>query len=88
MKDIQVVIDGVEYVLSGEQSFDPKFLTCEAELGRALGTKGMVSWNGMILMVQTQREALERLSCLGNGDRPGNSMGNEIATAALRHLEP
>lgn len=87
MKDIQVVIDGVEYVLSGEQSFDPKFLTCEGELSRALGTGGSVSWNDMILMVQAQREALEKLSCLGNGDRPGNSVGNEIALRALRRPE-
>ena len=28
-------------------------------------------------------EALRRLSCLGNGDRPGNSIGNEIAQQAL-----
>jgi hypothetical protein len=30
------------------------------------------------------RAALIKLSCLGNGDRPGNSEGNEIAIAALR----
>jgi len=29
------------------------------------------------------REALECLACLGNGDRHGNSVGNEIAIAAL-----
>ena len=29
------------------------------------------------------REALERLACLGNGDRHGNSIGNDIAIAAL-----
>lgn len=29
------------------------------------------------------REALERLACLGNGDRTGNSIGNEIAIDAL-----
>jgi regulator of replication initiation timing len=29
------------------------------------------------------RESLERLACLGNGDRHGNSIGNEIAIAAL-----
>lgn len=28
-------------------------------------------------------KALERLACLGNGDRPGNSDGNVIAQAAL-----
>ena len=30
--------------------------------------------------------ALEKLSCLGNGDRPGNSDGNRIAQAALAAL--
>lgn len=32
------------------------------------------------------KEALTKLSCLGNGDRPGNSIGNEIAQDALRHI--
>ena len=29
------------------------------------------------------REYMQRLSCLGNGDRPGNSIGNRIAQEAL-----
>ena len=29
------------------------------------------------------RAALVELSCLGNGDKPGNSIGNEIAIRAL-----
>jgi hypothetical protein len=33
------------------------------------------------------REALERLARLGNGDRYGNSEGNEIARAALKETE-
>lgn len=32
-------------------------------------------------------EALERLARLGNGDSYGNSIGNEIAKAALKKLE-
>ena len=32
-------------------------------------------------------EALERLARLGNGDNYGNSIGNEIARAALAKLE-
>lgn len=32
-------------------------------------------------------EALEKLAKLGNGDRYGNSVGNEIAIAALKSLE-
>ena len=32
-------------------------------------------------------EALRKLSCLGNGDRPGNSIGNEIAREALAAWE-
>jgi hypothetical protein len=35
-------------------------------------------------MAERYRAALIKLSCLGNGDRPGNSEGNEIAIAALR----
>lgn len=30
------------------------------------------------------RRRLEQLACLGNGDRPGNSIGNTIAQEALR----
>lgn len=33
--------------------------------------------------VETYEEALRKLSCLGNGDRPGNSDGNVIALRAL-----
>lgn len=33
------------------------------------------------------REALEKLSRLGNGERVGNSIGNEIAARALENLE-
>lgn len=33
-------------------------------------------------------KALERLACLGNGDRFGNSDGNLIAIAALRSVLP
>jgi hypothetical protein len=32
-------------------------------------------------------EALERLARLGNGNNYGNSLGNEIARAALKALE-
>jgi hypothetical protein len=32
-------------------------------------------------------EALQKLACLGNGDRPGNSEGNIIAQEALRKYE-
>jgi hypothetical protein len=32
-------------------------------------------------------EALEKLAKLGNGDQYGNSIGNEIARAALKALE-
>lgn len=32
-------------------------------------------------------EALERLARLGNGNNYGNSIGNEIARAALKKLE-
>lgn len=33
--------------------------------------------------IAIMRKALRELSCLGNGDRPGNSNGNEIAQRAL-----
>lgn len=33
--------------------------------------------------VETYEEALRKLSCLGNGERPGNSDGNVIALRAL-----
>jgi cell division septum initiation protein DivIVA len=33
---------------------------------------------------QQLREALEKLSCLGNGNQPGNSIGNRIAQDALK----
>ena len=37
--------------------------------------------------VERLRDALERLACLGNGDRPGNSDGNVIAQQALTGKE-
>jgi hypothetical protein len=33
------------------------------------------------------REYLERLACLGNGDRHGNSVGNDIAIEALNKTQ-
>ena len=38
-------------------------------------------------IVEEMREALEKLAKLGNGDQYGNSVGNEIARAALKLLE-
>ena len=38
--------------------------------------------------VKKLRAALQRLACLGNGDRPGNSEGNVIALEALAATEP
>ncbi len=38
--------------------------------------------------VEKLRAALQRLACLGNGDRPGNSEGNVIALEALAATEP
>jgi hypothetical protein len=35
----------------------------------------------------TAREALETLAKLGNGDKYGNSIGNEIAQKALKKME-
>ncbi|WP_294767446.1 hypothetical protein [uncultured Rhodoferax sp.] len=32
-------------------------------------------------------EALEKLACLGNGDKHGNSIGNEIAIAAINLIK-
>ena len=32
-------------------------------------------------------EALRKLACLGNGDKPGNSIGNEIAIDVLAEIE-
>ena len=37
--------------------------------------------------IERLRDALERLACLGNGDRPGNSDGNVIAQQALTGKE-
>lgn len=37
--------------------------------------------------VKKLRAALQRLACLGNGDRPGNSEGNVIALEALAATE-
>ena len=33
--------------------------------------------------IERLRKALHRLACLGNGDRPGSSDGNQIALEAL-----
>ena len=33
--------------------------------------------------IKTLGDAMEKLSCLGNGERRGNSIGNDIASAAL-----
>lgn len=41
--------------------------------------------DAMALEIIRLREALEKLACLGNGNRPGNSIGNSIAQAALAH---
>jgi len=38
-------------------------------------------------IVEEMREALHKLAKLGNGDQYGNSIGNEIARAALKALE-
>lgn len=38
-------------------------------------------------IVAELREALEKLARLGNGNNYGNSLGNEIARAALKKLE-
>jgi len=35
---------------------------------------------------EIMREALEELSYLGNGDKPGNSLGNTIALRALERV--
>lgn len=37
--------------------------------------------------VKIMYESLQRLSCLGNGDRPGNSIGNTIAQETLTHID-
>ena len=34
--------------------------------------------------IKRMAEALRKLACLGNGDKPGNSIGNDIAIDALR----
>ena len=33
--------------------------------------------------LQTVRDALEKIACLGNGDKHGNSVGNVLAIEAL-----
>jgi hypothetical protein len=38
--------------------------------------------------VNTARDYLERLACLGNGDQHGNSNGNCLAIEALAAMEP
>ena len=38
----------------------------------------------VVNLINRYREALEELSCLGNGDHPGNSIGNMIARRALK----
>jgi chromosome segregation ATPase len=38
--------------------------------------------------VNTARDYLERLACLGNGNRHGNSNGNCLAIEALAAMEP
>jgi len=37
----------------------------------------------LLIAVPDMVAALEKLSCLGNGELPGNSIGNQIAQAAL-----
>lgn len=39
------------------------------------------------LALEIAVEALEELSCLGNGDRPGNSIGNKKAQNALARIK-
>lgn len=38
-------------------------------------------------MLQQAEEALTTLSCLGNGDQRGNSIGNDIAYEALTAIQ-
>ena len=59
-------------------------------LKHALHTEESVSFRKQLTEVQAEnealREALEKLSRLGNGDQYGNSIGNEIARAALARV--
>lgn len=48
----------------------------------AHGIKNIVDAN-LIASAPTMRAALLELACLGNGDRYGNSIGNDIAIRAL-----
>lgn len=46
---------------------------------------------GQLAEVENERDELrlymEKLSCIGNGDRPGNSIGNQLARKALAKLK-
>ena len=53
----------------------------ECEAGPLVNCLDWIELKGWIFGMQ---EALEKLSRLGNGDLPGNSIGNEIAQAALK----
>ena len=41
----------------------------------------------LIEKLRVAEEALRKLSCIGNGDRPGNSEGNVIAQEALARIK-
>lgn len=45
---------------------------------------GACCWEKYLEEHGRYRKALRKLACLGNGDRPGNSIGNQIAIDALK----
>jgi hypothetical protein len=63
-------------------SHSPEQMRTYGEQCRAAGYAAGLAAGGKD--AERYRAALIKLSCLGNGDRPGNSEGNEIAIAALR----
>jgi hypothetical protein len=67
-------------------------LTAELEHYRGIAMtegaeKALADHQAIIAERDRYREALERLAKLGNGDRYGNSIGNEIAREALKEKE-
>ena len=49
----------------------------------AAALANVITGADILASMEVTRAALEKLACLGNGSVPGNSVGNEIAKAAL-----
>ena len=66
-----------------ELSRDAERLNTLLDISNAHNKESDSKISNMVVAVGRMRKALARLACLGNGDQPGNSIGNTIAREAL-----